>query len=262
MEQKKIVKEVGLYFILTFLITWLLWLPSVLNAMDYQVPVFLLIISMMASFTPSIVGLILLKRSLGDQFKAHLKERFSLRFNKLWLFIIPIYFFDTGGLSYYLTYVFDQRFNPTNVPPVWMVPLVFLQILFIGGAFGEELGWRGFAYPRMVKLMSPFKTTLLLGALWSLWHLPLFFMENTVQSNLPMYQFMLQNTLITFIYTWLYQKSKGSLWLIIYLHAIANTTAAVLPYWQSNTGRWINFIILLITVIVLQFANKKEIPQN
>ena len=116
MEQKKIVKEVGLYFILTFLITWLLWLPSVLNAMDYQVPVFLLIISMMASFTPSIVGLILLKRSLGDQFKVHLKERFSLRFNKLWLFIIPIYFFATGGLSYYLTYVFDQGFNPTNVP--------------------------------------------------------------------------------------------------------------------------------------------------
>jgi membrane protease YdiL (CAAX protease family) len=46
--------------------------------------------------------------------------------------------------------------------------------LFAGGPVFEEIGWRGFALPRLQRLHGPLVGTLILGTLWALWHLPLF----------------------------------------------------------------------------------------
>lgn len=249
---KRTKKELVTFFIIVILVTWLLWLPSVLSTLGFAVPTFLLIIAMMASFTPSIVGLLLHKKYLGKAaFRQDMNKRLKFDFSKWWLIAIPVFFLIIGGLSYYLTHLLDSGFEPTNTVPLLMTPLVFLQIFFIGGALGEEFGWRGFAYPRIVLVMSPMLGTLIIGMIWSLWHLPLFFMEGTVQSNIPIWQFMLQNTLIAYFYTWLYTKVKGNLWLMIYLHAVANTSSAIFPYWQSNVGRLLGFAVLSIACIAL-----------
>lgn len=245
-------RELVTYFAITILVTWILWTPSVLKSMGFDVSVALLIISMMASFTPSIVGFAMHKRGLGkSEFKRDMERRFNFEFSKLWLIGIPVLFFALGGLSYFMTLTFVSEFQPMQTIPWAMTPLVFLQILFIGGALGEEMGWRGFAQPRMNKLMSPFLVSLILGLAWSLWHLPLFFMDGTVQSTMPIWQFMLQNTLMAYFYTWLYNKTKGNMWLMIYLHAVANTSAAIFPYWQSNQGRMIGFTVLFIACVIL-----------
>lgn len=258
MALKKLKKELLYFFSLVIIITWILWLPSVLHKYEYNVPNFLLFMSMFASFTPSVMGLIFLKRDDALHFKEYLKKRFSLNFHKKWLFYIPIYFMVTGGVTLGLTYWLDPGFKPEQVPPLFIAPLIFLQIFFVGGALGEEIGWRGFAYPKLKALMNPYVATLILGLIWSLWHLPLFYMVGTVQSHLPMYQFIMQNTLIAFLYLWLFEKIKGNLWLIIYLHAIGNTTSAMMPYWQSNIGRRIGFIILLTTTITLFLWKKPK----
>lgn len=252
METKKTKIQLSIYFILTIVITWIIWSPSVLLSRGIEVHPIFLIISMMAGFTPSVVGLLLHRRYLGKgEFKKDMKGRLSFSFSKWWLFVIPLYFALTSALSYGILKLEDTGFTAIGAAPLVMTPLVFLQILFIGGALGEEFGWRGFAQDRLMKLYSPFIATLILGAIWSLWHLPLFFMDGTVQSNIPIWQFMLQNTMIAFYYTWLYRKTKGNLWLMIFLHAVANTASAVVPYWQSNTGRYIGFAVLLLGLLVI-----------
>ncbi len=145
----------------------------------------------------------------------------------------------------------DTEFIAVNTIPAVMIPLIFLQILFIGGALGEEFGWRGFALDRLFKLYSQFTATLILGIIWSIWHLPLFFMDGTVQSNMPIWQFIIQNTMIAFYYTLVYKRTKKNMILMIFLHAAANTAAAVVPYWQSDLGRYIGFTVLLIGLVII-----------
>ncbi|WP_220448804.1 CPBP family intramembrane glutamic endopeptidase [Nonomuraea mesophila] len=63
-------------------------------------------------------------------------------------------------------------------------PATFLVGLIIGGPLAEEPGWRGTAYPRMRATQGRFLASLILGALWAVWHLPLFFIGGTVQNSL------------------------------------------------------------------------------
>jgi hypothetical protein len=85
-----------------------------------------------------------------------------------------------------------------------------------------------------------------------LWHLPLFFIEGTVQSRaaIPLWEFVLQTMGLAVLYTWLYNNTRGSLLVAILFHSIGNTTSALLPpYFATEVGRWINFSLLLVTVL-------------
>ncbi|MFD7713542.1 CPBP family intramembrane glutamic endopeptidase [Streptomyces sp. NPDC059786] len=60
----------------------------------------------------------------------------------------------------------------------------FLVGILVSGPLSEEPGWRGTAYPRMRATMGRFRVGLVLGVIWAVWHLPLFFIEGTVQKEL------------------------------------------------------------------------------
>lgn len=252
MENTKVKKELLSYFLITFIVSWLLWLPAILNSYSYRIMPVFLFISMFASFTPSVVGLVLNRRYMGsDKFKKYFKRSLSLKFSKKWFVYIAFFFFLLAFISYRLMLMLLSDFKIINPIPIIMTPLIFIQILLIGGAIGEEFGWRGFAQYRFDKITSPFISSLLIGLLWSLWHLPLFFIIGTVQASIPIWQFMIQNLLISFFYTWFYKKSDASIVLMIFLHAILNTSAAIFPYWQNNLGRYIGFTGLLVSCLAL-----------
>lgn len=261
-EKQEIHKQLMWYFGWTFLITWILWSPSILKARGFEVPDIFLIISLMASFTPSLVGLWMAKKaSPTEGYRQILARMCHVQFRKLWFLILSVLFIGAAAASYYLTFQLDPNFQPAALMPVYIMPLVFIQILFIGGALGEEFGWRGFALPLLQNLYTPWLSTLILGVLWSLWHLPLFFMVGTVQSSLPLWQFMLQNTLMAYFYTHVYNQTKGSMILMIFLHAIANTASAIFPFWQSEIGRYTLFAILVVALLGMKRIRLNQ-PQS
>lgn len=61
-------------------------------------------------------------------------------------------------------------------------PVAFLALMLLGGPLPEEPGWRGTAYPRLLASMGRVQAALLLGVIWALWHLPLFFVNGTIQA--------------------------------------------------------------------------------
>jgi uncharacterized protein len=101
-------------------------------------------------------------------------------------------------------------------------PVSFVVSLLIGGPLGEEPGWRGFALPRLQRLQGPLVGSLVLGILWASWHLPYFWMPEwgtPKNSLLDIVWFVLADIALTVVYTWVFNNTKGSLLIVILVHA-------------------------------------------
>src|SRR5829696_3327382 len=100
--------------------------------------------------------------------------------------------------------------------------------LFAGGPVFEEIGWRGFALPRLQRLYGPLVGSLVLGALWGLWHLPLFLIpswDTPHGSPLDVALFVTWAVSTTIVITWVFNNTKGSVLLAILAHGSINSAA-------------------------------------
>ncbi len=119
-----------------------------------------------------------------------------------------------------------------SMPSFYMYPLLLLFVMVLGGGL-EEPGWRGFALPMLLKKYNLFSASILIGLLWGLWHLPLFFIPGSSQFNLP-FQWYLPNAFaLSIIFSWLYIKSKKNIWLAIILHGGINASFTFYPGMNS-----------------------------
>ncbi len=115
-------------------------------------------------------------------------------------------------------------------------PLYFIVVWFGGGPLGEEIGWRGFALPRMQPRYGPLLGTLLLSVPWAFWHLPQFL--TPYQGGGPgtgLATFVINFSLffifvmaLAIIMTWLFNHTKGSIFFAITTHASVDTPVVVL----------------------------------
>ncbi len=71
-----------------------------------------------------------------------------------------------------------------------MVPAVFVGVFFAGGPLSEKLGWRGYALPVLQKRYGWRVASLVIGAVWGGWHLPLFFVAGSTQGQTPVLVFI------------------------------------------------------------------------
>ncbi len=94
---------------------------------------------------------------------------------------------------------------------------------------GEELGWRGYALPRLASRFGLTWASLGLGAIWALWHLPFFFMAGVDKSGQSFPIYMLGTTAISVAMAWLYWRTGGSLLVTMLMHAAVNNTTGIVP---------------------------------
>ena len=94
---------------------------------------------------------------------------------------------------------------------------------------GEEVGWRGYALPRLSDRIGLGPASVVLGMIWATWHLPLFFIPgaDTLGQSFPLY--LLQVTALSVAMAWLYWRTGGSLLLVMLLHAAVNNTKDIVP---------------------------------
>ncbi len=93
-----------------------------------------------------------------------------------------------------------------------LIPVVFLMTI-LGGPLGEEFGWRGFALPTLQKRWGAATASIIIGIVWALWHLPLFFQPDSIHAQiglplLPVY--LLGEIVLATIMTWVYNNTSGS----------------------------------------------------
>jgi membrane protease YdiL (CAAX protease family) len=111
-------------------------------------------------------------------------------------------------------------------PPLTSVVLMLALFMVFPFAtpIAEEIGWRGLALPRLLRGRSALTASLILGAIWAIWHLPVVLSAPLIRVPLP---FMLAVIPLSILTTWIFVNTRGSLFVMILLHAWFN---AVLPF--------------------------------
>jgi membrane protease YdiL (CAAX protease family) len=92
------------------------------------------------------------------------------------------------------------------------------------GPIAEELGWRGFALPRLQAKHNALVASLILGVIWTCWHIPLFFTTGATQMSIPFPIYLILVVTLTIYMTWLYNNTGGSLVITILAHFFYNLT--------------------------------------
>jgi membrane protease YdiL (CAAX protease family) len=113
-----------------------------------------------------------------------------------------------------------------QLPRVLLMSVAMLPL----GPLGEEIGWRGYLLPALQARMGALAASLLLGAIWAAWHLPLFWMPSQFLSQIPFPLFLVSLAGLSTIYTWFSNSTQGNMLLPILLHAVLNVTTNL---WQA-----------------------------
>ncbi|WP_435107929.1 CPBP family intramembrane glutamic endopeptidase [Nocardiopsis synnemataformans] len=106
------------------------------------------------------------------------------------------------------------------------LPVQFLVIALVGGG-NEELGWRGFALPRLQGVLSPLAANVVLGAVWAMWHAPLFAMAGTLQSQMYFPAYALLCVGFTVVLGHVFNSARGGVLAAIITHAAINVVSGV-----------------------------------
>jgi hypothetical protein len=129
----------------------------------------------------------------------------------------------------------------------WLIVAVnFVLVLLIGGPLGEEFGWRGFSLPSLEARFRPPWDSLILGIIWTVWHLPLFFISDSAQHSLPFAMYALLTIPLTLLITWVYHGSGDSLLLVMLFHAAVNTWSGPLMISPEAAGSTRPFTLVVI----------------
>jgi membrane protease YdiL (CAAX protease family) len=190
----------------------------------------------------------------------------------LWLgYLIPIVY---GLVAYSLIWI--SGIAPfQNGVDANMIGLVLVgSITGNLSSLGEELGWRGFLVPGLMKLTDFKGTALISGAIWALWHFPLLLSTDYNRSTPGLYSLLMFAILViamSFLYTWVRLRSN-SIWPVVLLHTSHNvfilhvfdsltTQTPLAPYFISETGVGLVVVILLINLIVWWMNRNKTAVQ-
>jgi membrane protease YdiL (CAAX protease family) len=116
-------------------------------------------------------------------------------------------------------------------------------MLFLGPV--EEFGWRGVAQPVLQRHVAPFWAGALIGTTWGVWHLPAFYLANTVYADWHFLPFFVGNVTLAILVTPLFNEAKGSLLLPMLFH-----WQLINPFWP-DAQPWDTWILVALTAVVV-----------
>ncbi len=205
-------RGLGTFIALTFALTWgiaalFMFIPDTIDRIFGPAglgnPLYLL-----AVFSPGIAGIFVAWLRLGTSGMAGFFRR--LRMVRMpavaWAFLVAGY----PAIVYAGAIVSGTVDTTPAFTPWFAVVGALLSALFLAGT-NEEFGWRGVALPLLQRRYNPFVSSILLGAIWAIWHLPAFALSGTLQSAWAIGPYFAGLMALSVIMTWLFNESRGSL---------------------------------------------------
>lgn len=272
------------FFVLTYVYSWLLWAPMLSIPMEVTPGESDMLIwagvglMYLGGFGPLVAAAIVVKLGEGD-LRTWAGQITTWRVDVRWWLValgLPIVaVIVVSGL--YIGFGGPYDFGALVTPLLFYAPLLLFAVVFSGG-LNEEPGWRGLAQPLLQERYSALTASLVIGVVWAVWHLPLFFAPVAPHSDFPLLnQLLYFPTVVVWsvLLGWVYNNSAGVL-LAMFFHAGLNSAGGLIPidperiiiegviqegYLGLISG--LNFgIYLLITLVVVALFGRKRLARD
>jgi hypothetical protein len=253
-----------LFFVLTFVFSWALWLPKVAVAAGTETGIAVVdgLIGGIAqlpevgAFGPTVAAVLLVSLTAGWQGVVRLLGRAVNRSFSNWWFVLALVLFPVLALGA-LGVAVALGVDPTLpwAGEAYVLPVAFVYILLLGGPVQEEFGWRGYALEPLIDRFGALPASLGLGIVWGVWHLPWFYMPSmTMYYQRPLVGFLVTITLLSVVMTWVFQNTGGSLAPMLLIHGSFNWSLWAFPAIESDVGgqAFILVVLALTLLIVLR----------
>lgn len=213
------------FFVLTYLVAWIGFTAGAyVTGSLHWVPLIL------GSFAPSSVALLLTWREEGAAAAAALFQRvFEWRVGAGWYLFAAGYMAAIKLAVALLHRVITGAWPTFGTESVFVILAALVAATIFGGPLGEELGWRGYALPRLADRFGLAPASVIVGVAWASWHLPLFFIPGIDKTGQSFPVYFLQVTALSVAMAWLYLHTRGSLLLAVLMHAAVNQTKDIVP---------------------------------
>lgn len=252
------VRAVRLYLLLAFGLSWAIWVPVAVLVDDLSIGHHVLV--GVAATGPSLAGLLCTAREQGlAGVRGLVASLLAWRLPARW-YVLAI----GGPLAVALISVGAHRLAvgddvfELDATTVLLVPVAFVSALFVG-SLQEELGWRGYALPRLLDRCTAVAAALVVGVAWALWHLPLYAIAADGQDRAPLALFLLSVVALSLIYTWLWLITNASLLIAVVLHSATNVASALLIIEaEGDLGPHVVATALIIVLAALAGVNLKR----
>ena len=253
-----------IYFLLAYLISWLIWLPLVLEGQGWvnrEFPPYLYALGFTGGTVAALIVTAVSQHSSGVKqlLGGLIRYRVNWRWYAFAIFVPLLMFIVAVTLNYAMTGVWPDWREYGRMddmfPGVGLLGTAVLHFLLVW--LGEEVGWRGFALPRLQNKYSPLRATFILAIFWGFWHLPIFLVADSFLIGLGTALFFVVVTFpIAVVYTWLYNGTGGSL-LITSLWSTSlalgiGSAAAV----GAVSGLMMGFIIIIAVILIYKSGAK------
>jgi len=240
------------FFIITFLWTWAFWLPWIFVGHGHAT-------MSLGAFGP-VIGVLISLRTLNGKgsIKNFFKSFISLKFGlKVWLTIFIVLVLSII-IGYIIPKLYGKNETPPYLPSIYLFPLFLLQMILLGGG-QEEIGWRGYILPYLEKKYGLNIGSLILGVIWAVWHLPLWFIPGTSQqAYMNFFAFSFSCIGLSYIFSWIIAVSCNRLLSGVIIHGSVNV---LLPSYavlimtinaeQIRLWFWMYCVLIFIVGIIM-----------
>jgi membrane protease YdiL (CAAX protease family) len=150
--------------------------------------------------------------------------------------------------------------DPRLGSPAAVLGLLFFVLWF--GPVPEEMGWRGFALDRLQARMPALPASLVLGSVWGLWHVPLFFVPGSFQAELGVgsarsWIFLASLLPLSVLMTWVYNNTARSTLSAVLIHYSGNLSGALFAKTERVAALELGFLSLAAAVAVAGWGGRR-----
>jgi len=248
--------QLPLFFILCLIISWAIWVPLAITALsDPQAPIAGgSPLNLLAVWAPALSAILLSRVTegkTGPQALFHSIRRWRVGIQ--WYLFILLYPVTIWFLARAIDAVFGRAFEfaipiLTYFPPEQAYMVAVALVFAFPNTLGEELGWRGFALPRLQAKHNALVSSIVLGLFWAVWHIPMWIANGMM--GVELLRSSVTITTFAIIITWVYNNTGGSVLLAWLFHASTTITQYFLQTPLTLTDDILRSGVAILIVII------------